>query len=332
VSLKVKAGDVSTVLSYVASRFHREIEPLQQAQSAGYSYRIISDSNVLSNHASGTAVDFNWGEHQQGRTGTFTAAQEAVVRDILAVTGSTVRWGGDYRTTPDEMHFEINVPPGDPGLTRVAASLRGSDAPQGWTSIVSADLDGDGDDEVGYYRRVDGLFQWYEMTATGGLGTRLGSSTLSPTWTSILSADLDGNGDDEVGFYRTSDGTMVWYPMTATGGLGTRLGIGTLSPTWTSILSADLDGNGKDEVGFYRTSDGTMKWYRTTSTGAPGTRLTPAGYALAPGWTQLTGSDVDGDRDDELTFYRTTDGRWVAYEGATDGTLGTRLSSSNLYP
>jgi hypothetical protein len=283
VSLKVKAGDVSTVLLYVASRFHDEVEPLKQSTSAGYSYRTIGSSGVLSNHASGTAVDLNWGDHPQGRTGTFTAAQEAVIRDILLATGGVVRWGGDYRTTVDEMHFEINVPPGDPSLARVAATISADPTPAGgWTSIVSSDLDGDGDDEVGYYRRVDGLMVWYDMTATGELGTRLGSHTLSSTWTSIVSADLDGNGDDEVGYYRTSDGTMAWYPMTATG--------------------------------------------------ARGTRLTPTGNTLATGWTQLVGTDLDGDHDDELAFYRNTDGTWVAYEGATNGTLGTRLSGSDLYP
>lgn len=61
--------------------------------------------------------------HPQGRRGSFTPAQAAIVRELVASYGGAVRWGGDY-TAPavvDEMHFEINTDPAT--LARVAAQL-----------------------------------------------------------------------------------------------------------------------------------------------------------------------------------------------------------------
>lgn len=127
VSLSVKSGDVATVLMYVANRFQAEIENLLAGQVGGYNCRTIAGSSTLSNHSSGTAIDLNWARHPSGSRGTFTSAQVATIRDILARTRGVVRWGGDYSTTVDEMHFEINVSPSDPALPDLARELGGLD-------------------------------------------------------------------------------------------------------------------------------------------------------------------------------------------------------------
>lgn len=124
ISLPVKSGDVATVLIHLADRFNREVEGLRSGQCWGYDYRKnVNNTSVWSNHASGTAIDLNAVLHPNGAKGTFTGSQVAAIRNILSFFGSVVYWGGDYRGTTDEMHFEINVAPGDSRLRSVAAAI-----------------------------------------------------------------------------------------------------------------------------------------------------------------------------------------------------------------
>jgi hypothetical protein len=107
---------------------HRRVEPVvrgdwHQADDWGYNYRKNRNSDNLSCHASGTAIDYNATRHPNGKRGTFAAAQVAEIRKILAEVGGVVRWGGDFKSTPDEMHFEINA--NAAAVARVAARLRG---------------------------------------------------------------------------------------------------------------------------------------------------------------------------------------------------------------
>ena len=137
VVLPIRSGDVTTVLGYVARRFNAEVEPLVKGQCWGYDYRPnVNNPSVWSNHASGTAIDLNSLKHPNGATATFTAAKTAAVRRILAFCGDVVYWGQDYRGVVDGMHFEIDVPPGSPQLSKLAAVIRSSFAPQGCVDSI----------------------------------------------------------------------------------------------------------------------------------------------------------------------------------------------------
>lgn len=119
----VRGGDVATVFAHLLHQIHTRVQPLQDGWCWGYKYRPIAGSTVVSNHASGTAVDVNAPVHPQGVAGTFLPAQVAELRAVLAVYGGAVRWGGDYRAPAvvDEMHFEINTDPAR--LAQVVAQL-----------------------------------------------------------------------------------------------------------------------------------------------------------------------------------------------------------------
>ncbi len=125
IAISLKSGDVATVLINLAGRFNKEVESLLPWQEDGYSYRRnVNNTSVWSNHASGTAMDLNFELHPNAARGTFSAAKVAAIRRILADCGGVIYWGGDYSRTADEMHFEINVPPGDPRLTALASKMR----------------------------------------------------------------------------------------------------------------------------------------------------------------------------------------------------------------
>lgn len=105
----VRGGDVAYLFTYLVHRFAREVQPLGDG-CWGYAYRPNrNDPNSLSNHASGTAIDINAPLHPNGKAGTFTTAQVTHVHAILTALGGVIRWGGDYHSTVDAMHFEINI-------------------------------------------------------------------------------------------------------------------------------------------------------------------------------------------------------------------------------
>jgi hypothetical protein len=135
----VRRGDVHVVLGYVARRFDREVEALVKGWCWGHSYRVISGSTSLSNHSSGTAIDLNAPRHPLGRSGTFSATQRSHIRSILNSCNGVVRWGGDYSGRKDEMHFEINVRPGDPRIAQLVKKIGGASnptpAPIAWTTV-----------------------------------------------------------------------------------------------------------------------------------------------------------------------------------------------------
>lgn len=119
----LRKGDVSVVLLWVANRFHETVEPLRWPGVWGYAERPIrGSSDVLSNHASGTALDLNAPAHPLGRRGTFPELDVRAIRAITAFCGGTVRWGGDYTGRPDEMHFEIVA--GADAVHRIADKIR----------------------------------------------------------------------------------------------------------------------------------------------------------------------------------------------------------------
>lgn len=102
------AKEVAPLLLAVARDFDREVEGLVKGQCGGYNPRKIAGSSSWSRHAIGCAIDLNWSKHPQGKRGTFTAAQQAAVKRIVA-RYKVIRWGGAYSTTVDEMHWEINA-------------------------------------------------------------------------------------------------------------------------------------------------------------------------------------------------------------------------------
>lgn len=100
----VKAGPVWVVFHWLAREYARKVEKIIRAESWGYAYRQVRSGTAWSNHASGTAVDFNAPAHPFQRSGTMTAAQEVACRAIEQASGGVLNWGDNI---PDEMHWEV---------------------------------------------------------------------------------------------------------------------------------------------------------------------------------------------------------------------------------
>lgn len=120
----VRKGDVSVVLIDVAAWIHANIEPIDTGtfDDWGYAERVVRGSqSVVSNHASGTAIDINALQHVMGVRGSW-GANAAKIRARLKSYDGVIRWGEDYTGRPDGMHFEVNA--GSAAVAKVANKIR----------------------------------------------------------------------------------------------------------------------------------------------------------------------------------------------------------------
>lgn len=115
-------GPAGDVLVHVARQIHARVQPITGPvpDDWGYADRNVKGSSDVSNHASGTAFDYNALQHPLGVRDTWTPKQVAEIHRILREVDSVVRWGGDYSGRVDEMHFEIV---GDPAHVYEVAAL-----------------------------------------------------------------------------------------------------------------------------------------------------------------------------------------------------------------
>jgi hypothetical protein len=139
-----------TVNSNIAPRVQAFLNDLVQSgvdidpsQTGGFNFRNIRGTNVLSNHASGNAVDINWNANPEGQLPGPPRPSPGVDINNLAPEsdnpGQTriptelgralaqkhgLVWGGNWRS-PDPMHFEAapnNVAIGDRSITSHAGA------------------------------------------------------------------------------------------------------------------------------------------------------------------------------------------------------------------
>jgi hypothetical protein len=104
------AGSVGHLLAAFASEFHNLIEPIDQGifDDWGYAFRMVrGTTDKLSCHSSGTAIDLNATKHPLGKYDTFSAEKVPIIRALSKKYG--LKWGGDFKGRPDDMHFEVTV-------------------------------------------------------------------------------------------------------------------------------------------------------------------------------------------------------------------------------
>lgn len=121
----LRKGDCSVVLLDLAGFIHDQVTDVEQKtlDEWGYAERTIrGSSTTLSNHASGTALDIDARKHPLGVEGTWTPAQKRLIHERLKLYDGVIRWGEDYHTRKDGMHFEINA--GKAAVAKVADRIR----------------------------------------------------------------------------------------------------------------------------------------------------------------------------------------------------------------
>lgn len=109
-TLLLRDGSAGFILAVLALWFSEVVQQVRGRilDDWGYASRTIRGSEtVVSNHASGTAMDLNARAHGLGLRDTYTNRQEQQIHRKLRRLHGVIRWGGDYVHRADEMHFEI---------------------------------------------------------------------------------------------------------------------------------------------------------------------------------------------------------------------------------
>jgi hypothetical protein len=91
---------------------------VRAADTGAYNCRTITGGSGHSLHAYGIALDINWNSNPyRADNKLITDMPPAMVQDILKIrtrTGKQVfRWGGNYRTVKDAMHYELVISPAE---------------------------------------------------------------------------------------------------------------------------------------------------------------------------------------------------------------------------
>lgn len=116
IRIRLRNGSAGFVLCHLLLWFAEVVERITGGvlDDWGWAWRPVrGQSTGLSNHAAGCAFDVNALRHILGHRGTFARWQQIRIRARLLWLRGVVRWGGNYRTRVDEMHFEIVKPLGD---------------------------------------------------------------------------------------------------------------------------------------------------------------------------------------------------------------------------
>ncbi|MGN0063358.1 MAG: M23 family metallopeptidase [Nocardioides sp.] len=236
----------------------------------------------------------------------------AHLKKVLVVPGQYVEQGSvigvlgsSGNSTGPHLHYEQKL-----GRTVVAPAFGG--VAFRWGSIASAncldvplagDLDGDGVDQVGVYRRnATGSFAF--LTAAGEQAVTFGSSVEEP-----FLADVDGDGVDDLGVRNPR--TRVFRTRTAAATARTTFGLRLDRP-----ISGDWDGSGVDRLGVHRPGTGTFRLRQADGT----VRAVKLGTAAD---LPVTG-DFDGDGIDDVGVYDTTTGAFTLRTVDAAGTVSTR--------
>lgn len=107
-TLPLAGGDYGTVLVKFLQRFDRNVEPLRTDTTFGWAYRPnVNSPDTWSEHAAGTAADANSTDHPNGATDTFSDKKVIQIRKELDNLDGVLKWGADFRSTKDPMHFEL---------------------------------------------------------------------------------------------------------------------------------------------------------------------------------------------------------------------------------
>jgi hypothetical protein len=126
----VLKGDVAVIFRWLVREYDRRVEPLKAGWCWGWFVKSIEGSSTISNHASGTAVDLNAPANPMGQGTTkksMTAAQIAECHELENESDNVLRWGGDYVSRQDPMHWEIVG--SRAAVAKFAAKIRGANTP-----------------------------------------------------------------------------------------------------------------------------------------------------------------------------------------------------------
>lgn len=185
-------------------------------------------------------------------------------------------------------------------------------------TIVTADIDGDGDLDAISSTRSEHTIAWFEnMDGLGDFGLPQLLSTNLYLPHQPIPADVDGDGDLDILNCATNDDLIVWYENTdGEGAFGSEIYLASEPTEFGSVYPVDLDDDGDLDVFAKSFLDGELAWYENDGEGNFEPVQNIDSELDFPGSLHFT--DIDGDGDLDFLLAITGENSIVCYEN-TDG-------------
>jgi hypothetical protein len=283
--------------------------------------------NLLSDVCSSTpAFDLNQGDPVGGiYTGKgitsspeFDPAIAGAGKHILTYTYTGENGCSDFaRTTINVNEPKVQILHGTPNNpisfseTNIATTAAAPELSQ------TADLDGDGDQDMVYSILSSDRIVWIENDGTGNFvgGEKL-ISTLADGPSSLFSADLDNDGDIDVMSASFLDKKIAWYENDGLGNFGVQQIISSSVNSANFVYASDLDSDGYLDVLSISLINGEIAWYKNDGSANFGTQRIISSTAKGANCVYASDLDDDGDfdilsssfNDDKIAWYENTDG------------------------
>jgi len=176
------------------------------------------------------------------------------------------------------------------------------------STVLAADIDGDGDIDVVSASAGDGKVAWYENIDGKGVfeSEQVISTSLGEVVT-VHAADLDGDGDIDIisAADNGADRRVLWFENTnGMGAFGSSQTITTAVQITTSVYAADIDGDGHLDVlsSSVGNQDHKISWYKNINgQGSFGGQRNLIPSNLIGAYSVRSG-DLDGDGDLDVVY------------------------------
>ncbi|MFK7783522.1 MAG: T9SS type A sorting domain-containing protein [Crocinitomicaceae bacterium] len=194
-------------------------------------------------------------------------------------------------------------------------------------SIVTEDLDGDGDYEVIVATWNTDKIVWYDNLGGLNFGPQQMISTAVSDPESVFAIDLDGDGDIDILSASKNDDKIAWYENLGSGSFGTQQIISTNANGASFVIAADLDNDGDNDVISASNLDSKVAWYENDGSGVFGPEQI---VATNTGGTKcIDAVDLNGDGFLDLVSASSVHNEVEWYENLGGVAFGTEQVISN---
>ena len=203
-----------------------------------------------------------------------------------------------------------------------------TDTADGAHVALTADLDGDGDQDVVSISVFDSELSWFENDGAASptfTAHLVSTSASSPRGLAI--ADLDGDGDLDLLTASRNDDKIAWFENDgAADPAFTERVISTSAGGAWSVQAADVDGDGDLDVLSASYGDDKIAWYENDGAADPAFS-THVVSTSAVGAFAVAAADLDGDGDLDLLSASFNDDTiaWYENDGAADPAFTKRV-------
>jgi type IX secretion system substrate protein/VCBS repeat protein len=194
------------------------------------------------------------------------------------------------------------------------------------SSIYSADLDLDGDNDVLAILKVSMFYRklvWYENIGGGTFGNEILISNNITGASKVITSDLDNDGDLDVLTSATGLSKISWYENLGGGIIDTTQQL--IAPNINNpndVHAADIDNDGDNDVLSTSFISNIVLWYENLGGGVFDTNQNTISN-MALGAKMVYTSDLDGDGDLDILSGSGTDNKIAWYENMGSGVIDT---------